>query len=701
MSNEQIQEIDPQQQAIIDALIAQEKPGKGGDDAESALDAELARLDAEALLELLRQAYKEDASANSRVIRRVTDLLKGSGKEEEADKVIAEARSLSWRDLLGEYLGSKAHDLLADQTTEDALHGHVDKLLEQLAEKLPGLVKDLDSGDEKALEQLTQVLAADALEVAQSFLDENEGAQDILFKIGNWVDQNPGYVLAMALLAGVGAVVADMDIPEIEQKFKLGKGLSIGAALDPGSLRNITVESAKLNLQYMRGQFTLTAGGEYDKEEGAKGSVSARYGSKTSFIEANGSIDPDGKIVAGLKGAFEKGMFTAEGGVQQDFGTDEFTANARIRYGDEERNVETTAKLNGDGSLELGLGANYAQGLFSGSLNGDYNTGTEDLSLGSNLRYGNDTNYLQLDSQFADNQFSSTLNGQYQLSDNQTLDGSFEYKPDLTRFTLGNTTTFDGGSMRSYYQTGTEGPLQGYQLKYNPSDNLNLNLDVGDRGVDGSWDKVDAGLEFSPEEAIALTLKYGRQESGKQTGEVGATFTGEQHKGSVSYNYDGEDSRVSGSYEGKFGDWEASASGTYNLDTGTVEKLSARLGMSTDDFRKFAIEFSHTASQEKTRDELSVLYQTTLSKFIIQSQASYAYEQAGGQGSHQFGGSVVAGYQLNDTYTPYVGVAGDYDSATGESFIRPRLGVQRGDLNVFVEPTRDWGGATFGIGIRF
>jgi hypothetical protein len=505
----------------------------------------------------------------------------------------------------------------------------------------------------------------------------------------------------MALLAGVGAVVADMDIPEIEQEFKIGEGFTVGAALDPGSLRNLTIESAKLNLQYMRGQFTLTAGGEYDKEDGAQGSISARYGDKDTFIEANGSIDPEGNIVAGLKGAFEKGLFSAEGGVQQDFGSNEFSANARVRYGDDERNVETTAKLNPDGTVELGLGAEYARGLFSSNLSGDYNTGTEDLSLSNELRYGNDTDYLKLNSGFADDQFSSTLSGQYQLGENQTLDGSFEYKPDMTRLTLGDTRTFDGGSLRSYYQTGTEGTLSGLDLSLNPSDKLDFNLGLVDQGNDGSFDQIDAGLEFTPDEVIALTLKYGRQESGRQTADLGATFSGENHNGSVNYNYDGEQSRVSGTYSGSFGDWEATASGTYNLDTGTLEKLSARLGMTTDEYRKFAIEFAHTATADKTRDEVSLLYQTTLSSFIIQTQANYAYERAGGESTHQFGGSAVVGYQGNSSYTPYVGVAGDYDSATGESFIRPRVGVQSGDLNVFVEPTRDWGGATLGIGIRF
>jgi hypothetical protein len=701
MSNEQLQEIDPQQQAIIASLIAQEQPGKGGDENEQALDAELAKLDPEALMELLRQAYKEDANANARVIRRVTDLLKTSGKEEEADKIIAEARSESWRDLLGQWLGPKAHELLADQTTVSALEGHVSKVLEGLAEKLPGLLSDIDKGDQQALQKLTEVLAQDGLQAAQEFLSNSETSKDILFWIGNWVDQNPGYVLAMAVLAGVGAIVADMDIPEIEQKFKLGKGFSGSAALDPGSLRNLTIESAKLNLQYMSGQFSITAGGEYSKEEGAKGNVAARYGSKQDYIEAHGAIDPEGNIVAGLRGAFEDGLLSAEGGLQQDFGKDEFSANVRVRYGDKEDNVETTAKLNGDGTVELGLGANYVDGLLSGNVNGSYKSKEEDpLSLNGNLRYGNDTNYLQLQSGLQGGQFNSTLNGQYQLDPNRTLDGSFEHKPDLTRLTLGQTNTFDGGSLRSYYQTGTEGPLSGYDLKLQQP-GLDLNLGVQDKGIDGSLDKITAGLQYSPDDLVALTLKYGLEESGKQTGEASVKLGDEQHGGSVGVTHDGQDTRLSASYQRKWDNWEASASATANLTTGDIEQLSARLGMSGDEYRRFSIEFAHTAGDNKSRDELKLLYQTSISRFIIQSQASYAYERAGDQKSHQFGGSVVTGYQLNDRYIPYVGVAGDYNSTTGESFVRPRAGLQVGDLNVFVEPTKDWKGASFGIGIRF
>ncbi len=673
MTTTEMKEIDPQHKATIDSIIAQESPGK---DEKSAgeLTSSIQNLSNEALLELVRQAYKEDAAANTVVIDKASALLKERGAEKETKAVIEEVRSQNWRDLLGEFLGGKLHELISDQTNAEALLGHGKKALEGAAGSTGGLVDQLglDADGSKAVSALAEALAKDAVKEADKFLESDKG-KALLTKISQWVDNNPGYVLALAILAAAGAVAADMKIPELKQTFKIAEGLSASVSAKLGSLRNISLQAARLDMQYVRGQFSAKAAVEQKQGEGVSGEASARYGDKDTFIEGMGSIDPEGKLTVGLSGALKDGLFSAEGGAKHNLGTGQTNANFNVRYGDKERNVSGGLLYNSDGTFTGNLGAEFSQGNLSAKGAAAYDLGAGQLSSGS-------------------------LEGKYNLGGGTSLFGSGSYKPGEHKYTLG--TSYESGPLsgKSYLENGTAGLFGGTSLNYNQGGN-SFGLEARDQGANGSIDQASLSLGLRPDEMVAITLKYGLELSGKQTAEGQVKIGDDKHNGTVGASYDGKDTRATGSYHYEKDNWLAELGGTYNLTAGNLEAFSAKLGFKDpNQFRSFSLELAHSYKDGVSRQEARGMFESQLGAFQIRGNAQFAMQD--GKAS-SVGGGVLGAYTLDDKWKVLGGAQATHNFQTGNTSYMPQLGVQYRQIPVTVGYDTETKGFRIGLTIPF
>ncbi len=694
--SDQAQIIDPQQGMTIESIISQEAPGKGGEQEAAALGQTLEGMSNDDLMSLVEQAYKEDPEANSLVVQKATALLEQRGQGDQVKEKMRSMRSESWRSLLGEWLGGELYDAISDQANEAALLEHGKSALKGAADgavdALGGI--GLDQGSTQALQTFAKALTETAVAEGEKFL-ESEAGQRLLGKISRWVDDHPGYVVAMAVLAAAGAVAADVDLPELEQKFKFGKGFSGDVSANLGSIRNIALKSAKLNLQYVRGQLKINAGVAHDQEKGTSGELGVRYGDKENFVQTKGTIDADGNLVVGLDAAMKAGLFTGSISGEQNFGTDVSTGDVKLRYGTEEQFISSGLTLGSDGNLTTNIGAGFSQGLFSSSLNGSFDHSTDALTASSNLRYGTDENFLNLDTGFSNDELTGSLTGRKTLGENRFMDGRLSYADGAFSSEMGTTNLFDGGQVRSYMGAGDQ-VYSGFDMGYK-TPGVDLSFGARDVGMDGTFDRINMDLGLSPSDMAQITLKYAQEVGGATTGSANLSLGTEALGGSLDYSYDGTDSRIGGEAHFKRGDWHGNAEFTHNLDRGEMEKLGFELGFrDPDEFRAFSVEFSRNVKEGVASHELGGMFETELGDFMLRGQGQATWTQDDVKAN----AGLLGAYRINDNWAAIAGGQANYDSNTGTSFM-PQGGVQYKDVPLTMGYDLETKAVTFGISIPF
>jgi len=661
----------------IESILAQEAPGKAGPEQADALASALEGMSNEQLASLLEQAYQEDPTANSVVIQKATKLLQDRGAGEQAKEALKAARSEDWRQLLGDNIGSKAWELISEHTGEDELLEYGKEALDSALDALVGLIGEtgLEGKEQEAITKLAQELAKEAQALGEKWL-ASESGQKIFQGVSRWVDDNPGYILIAAVLGAATAVAMDLDIPMLEQKFKIGDGLTVSGGIDPGSLRNIAFEAAKLDLEYVSGQFKAAAGVNYEDGK-TSGEASVRYGDDTTFIQTSGQIDPDGKLLIGLDAALKKGMLSGNLDVDHDVTNDVTTGTVKVQVGGEQLNANSEVTLNSEGELITTLNATAVNDLMRTQVSASHNTETDVSTLGTEFQFGDEMDMYKGNGQFSlgpdGNQFSAGFGRTQRF-------GDFTYDRSLL------------------YDNGTPSFEQG--LSYD-TDPMRFSLRGRDTGMDGSLDTVAAELGLKPSEFAELVLKYGRDQDGV-TASGRLDLTGENASAHLGVDHSNEETRLNAGGEVKRDNWTASASVTANLTTSQIEQVSAKLGFrDPEEFRAFSVEFAHKIQGDASTTELNAMFEATLGEFMIRGTMGAAVTNSVGGQELDFNASMLAARPLNDNWALIGGASTRFNSNTGQTSIIPQLGVQYKQIPVTVGYDFQNKGVMIGVTIPF
>lgn len=346
--------------------------------------------------------------------------LQPRGNEAAQDALAAQENASSglenYQSALGDFLGKKLYEAVADLLTYDKLSGQAKDAVTKAFGALSDQVGKLDGveADPKALDNLAAMLDAAAAPHLDKLLEKHGKA--LQGKLANWVGASPRTVLTVALLAAAGAVVANMPIPELAKTFKLGKGLSASVTANLGKLRDISLQKLKASLSYTAGP--LVASIEADKDGNVSGGAGLTLGNDERQIKADGKFDKDGLTVVGLNGKVQLGEGNdLSGSISKSRGkeaigsvhlvrkdgkitrTDDFsfdqntgalTLGESALFQDKDWSLRTDMKGSSDGSSSAGFRVDAKQDDVSGYLGFSESTkkGTYGLTTEQKLQMG-------------------------------------------------------------------------------------------------------------------------------------------------------------------------------------------------------------------------------------------------------------------------------------------------------------------------
>lgn len=288
----------------------------------------------------------------------------------EAKKKAAEAQAaenkLVYEDALGEWLGGQLFDLVHKELSAEKMMGHGNKGAEALMDLIADQIeKAAGGGNEAALDASLNNLKAWAGEEAEAWLKTKKG-QALIGKVTQWTETHPKTIATIAILAAVGAVAANVDLPKLKQKIKLGKGFSAEVEAELGKIRDIALESVGAALAYEKGDIKgeVKAGYENKEKDGKDisvttvgASLSAGQKGQKGEIHGTGEFTSDGdmKVDLGASGELGKGSASIAHTWKEVAGTDSATTTAKIRYGDKDQYIQTDGAFKSDNSFKLGL----------------------------------------------------------------------------------------------------------------------------------------------------------------------------------------------------------------------------------------------------------------------------------------------------------------------------------------------------------
>lgn len=253
----------------------------------------------------------------------VTDPLVAQADEKKKPRSAGgtAAGKLEYQQTLGAALGGKLYGALAKDLSQDKMAKHAEKGVAAALESLGMQLGEVDQTiDPEGLKKFADALGSYAGEVAKEFM-ATESGQQVVHKVGDWVDANPEIIVAVAVLAAAGAIVANMPLPELKTKLKLGGGAEaeIGAKL--GKLRAIALEQVRAKITWSSGSLKAAAEVKHDlseEETSVKAEVSA--GGKERNVTATAEVTADGLKVYGVRGLYATGAGDLGAGVEAEKG---------------------------------------------------------------------------------------------------------------------------------------------------------------------------------------------------------------------------------------------------------------------------------------------------------------------------------------------------------------------------------------------
>lgn len=182
------------------------------------------------------------------------------------------AGQLSWEGALGESLGSKLYEAIADKLSDEELRSAAEKAVASATGKLDDFLKGKTAANEQeAAAAFVQALDGEIKRIAGNAVSGELGEM-----LREFVDDNPVLIASAAVAAAVAYVVSNQKIGMIDGKIKVGGGHSLVAGLDLGRTMDIAVEQVRVGYRYQSGDTKAELIGDYFTDDGSY-EVKGRY----------------------------------------------------------------------------------------------------------------------------------------------------------------------------------------------------------------------------------------------------------------------------------------------------------------------------------------------------------------------------------------------------------------------------------------
>lgn len=182
------------------------------------------------------------------------------------------AGQLTWEGALGEALGGRLYEALADKLSDDELRsaaeGAVGSATRELQRFLEGKA---DASEQEAAAAFVQALDGELKRIAGDAVTGELG--DILRE---FVDDNPVLIASAALAGAIAWVLSNQDIGMLDSRVKLGGGHALVGGVDIGSTMDIAIEQVRLGYRYQSGDSKAEVIGDYFTED-RTWAVTGRY----------------------------------------------------------------------------------------------------------------------------------------------------------------------------------------------------------------------------------------------------------------------------------------------------------------------------------------------------------------------------------------------------------------------------------------
>lgn len=624
--------------------------------------------------------------------------LMGGASEEQKEKERIEKAQVKWETLLGEKIGGKLFDLLLQNASYEQLNTYVTQAITKLAETLKGgAIKKPIKGsvvldEQSEVDALNAFVAALGPAIEEQVLEwmNSDGAQNFLQGVAEWTQEHPMAVLAIAGGAAIGAAVAaylsDYDPGEFAKTFNLGKGWSVGGAVDVASLQKILsqgVDSARLFVEYKGEKLTSSMGVGYEHGKGVNAKGELNYKGDNLSAGVKGSYDGEkGHDVSasadwekGGTKASVKGSHTAQDGYDVSAGVerkgktffgslfgrssekDGNSATATLGYETEKHKGKaqlthnekgTTAQIgaSGEGQLTDDLKGSYDSNVTLGpdgtatvKLGGDVTgkLGKTDVSAGVGLTHssgeGGGTE-IEADIKLGPEGKETKVKGTIDPST-----GAFTFKLDQA---FGSGVDFTTGIGKD--KDGNLSHNQGLTVKRDKFEFSATNTDAGgiaQQALNLKLNPTGALTKFS----MGMAAKDGKAEKF----DLGAAFDIGRFSNELDISM-GEATTIGASTKGQAGNFQLGASTKLNLTDKRLDELRVSLGWEDPEaFRSFYVGYGTkwVAENAAYAHEFDARFEYSVDRFALRWNAQ---AQMQGGGLTQAGTDLTMGYKVNENW---------------------------------------------------
>jgi hypothetical protein len=355
--------------------------------------------------------------------------------------------TMNYQTALGKALGPKLYELIAPLLSFEKMSSYASKAIEGIANSSIDWVNSSLSDGQLSKEQ-EDTLSSDFQEQATKFAKEyleSEDGKAVLNKIQEFIGENPYVVVGVGILAALGAILADMDIPEIKQKFKLGENFTLKGGADIGSLRNIALKSVSLSLEYQTENIESSLTVSHSKENNTLGGSYKASSSDghTYGLDLESDLSTDG--LSKLTGSTGYTTSDEKSSTSIQLKSDLLSGDSSLNY-EKERQVSDTLKTS------FGLG--YSNDGFTGS---------------NSTTFGTEKRQIKTDLEISEEGLKAyNLSGLYQLNDKTSVSGS-----------LGGNSEHDAHNIYLQVKTKSGEITHTGQIKYSGSKNTLTGLYSG------------------------------------------------------------------------------------------------------------------------------------------------------------------------------------------------------------------------------
>ncbi|MFN3201032.1 MAG: hypothetical protein ACE366_21710 [Bradymonadia bacterium] len=226
----------------------------------------------------------------------------------------------NYEESLGKFLGKPLYKAVSKQITPENVYKHaeraIDKGIKYLVEQLDGYDTQ-DQVPDAVFDQVSAVIKQEVDPAVEAFLKEGYG-KEMVESLAGWVDRNPRMVATIAILAAIGAILANADVPKLKTKFKIADGITARFSAKLGQFQNIHLEEVRgeLQAQGTMGDVKYDARlyGQYTEEHGESMGGSLRLADKDEawWLKAGAEHDHTGQAID-LSGGFQRGAWYGGG----------------------------------------------------------------------------------------------------------------------------------------------------------------------------------------------------------------------------------------------------------------------------------------------------------------------------------------------------------------------------------------------------